>query len=308
MIIEFEKYLRYELNRSRHTVAAYMRDLRSFATWLTAGRLELFRPEDVTTSDIRSWLAREAKDCTARTLRRKTQSLRAFFHWMLSRGFATSNPAADIVPAKIPNHLPEFVKESEIEEIIASPATDFRGQRSRFTLLMLYSTGIREEELRTLSDADIDYSLGEVRIHGKRNKQRNIPLPEELLEEIRRWQRHRDDQYPQLVSLPAGERPLIAGPHGFLSPHTIYNIVHSALSGTSATRKSPHTLRHTFATAMLNNGSSLDSVKEFLGHESLATTQIYTHLSFAEMRRAYSSAHPRMKKEKPSEQKKNDSD
>lgn len=308
MISEFEKYLQYELNRSKHTVRAYICDVRAFAGWLTGGKPDAFRASDVTTSDIRGWLAQEAPGLSSRSLRRKTQSIRAFFHWMRTRGYTDSNPAADIQPAKLPKHLPETLKESEIEEIIANHPNEFRLQRARFILLMLYSTGIRQEELRTLTDADIDFSLREAKILGKRNKQRIVPLPDSLLHEIKEWQSARAREYPTLEALAATERPLIAGPHGFLSPHTLYNIVHEALSATSATRKSPHTLRHTFATAMLNNGASLDSVKEFLGHQSLATTQIYTHLSFAEMRRAYSAAHPRMKEKNDSETKKSNLD
>ncbi|MBD5303245.1 MAG: tyrosine-type recombinase/integrase [Bacteroides sp.] len=288
---EFEKYMRYELNRSPHTVEAYCRDIRQFMEWISAsGPASVFDPGSVTTGDIRAWLTSIAHHESPLTLRRKTQSLRAYFRFLLKRGAIKSNPAADVTLAKAPKHLPEFVKESEIEEIVENyNPDDFHSVRNHIVMLLLYSTGIRREELRTITDADIDFSLKEVKVLGKRSKQRNIPLPPELLEEIRHWQSVRDNRYPDLPT----PRPLIAGPSGALSRSAIYGIVREALASSSAMRKSPHVLRHTFATAMLNNGASLDSVKEFLGHSSLSTTQIYTHLSFAELKKAYNSAHPR---------------
>ncbi|MDE6339533.1 MAG: tyrosine-type recombinase/integrase, partial [Muribaculaceae bacterium] len=269
MIRAFEKYLRYELNRSEHTVEAYCRDIKQFAQWIAPESADSFEPESVTTGDIRAWLTSIAPDESPLTIRRKTQSLRAYFRFMLKRGVIKSNPAADVVLAKASKHLPEFVKENEIEEIVSSyNPNDFRSIREHIIMLLLYSTGIRREELRTITDADIDFSLREVKVLGKRSKQRNIPLPPELLEEIRAWQRIRDAQYPDLQS----PKPLIAGPSGAMSRAAIYGIVRDALSSSSAMRKSPHVLRHTFATSMLNNGASLDSVKEFLGHTSLSTT------------------------------------
>lgn len=290
MIEKFEKYLRYELNRSPHTVEAYCRDVRQFADWLTG-----FDAASVTTADIRAWLAEIAATESALTIRRKTQSLRAFFRFLLKQGKIKSNPAADVILAKAPKHLPEFVKENEIEDIVArGSGADFKSERSHIVMLLLYSTGLRREELRTITDADLDFSLREVKVIGKRSKQRTIPLAEELLQEIRHWQEIRDNRYPDLPS----PKALIAGPAGKMSRAAIYDIVRDALSASSAMRKSPHVLRHTFATAMLNNGASLDSVKEFLGHASLSTTQIYTHLSFAELKKAYISAHPRSRDKK----------
>lgn len=288
MIERFEEYMRLELNHSRHTVEAYIRDLRQFAQW--QGGLDA---SSVTTADIRAWLSSLASQDKARTIRRKAQSLRAFFRWLLKRGEISHNPASDIILAKIPKTLPEFVKEQEIEEVVTAPvARDFRGQRAHIVMLLLYSTGLRQEELRTLTDADIDFALREAKVTGKRSKQRVIPLPCSLLEEIAAWQKTRDAEYPHLPS----PRPLIAGAHGHISKSSLYGIVRNALAPTSASRKSPHILRHTFATSMLNNGAALDSVKEFLGHSSLSTTQIYTHLSFNELKKSYSAAHPRSTK------------
>lgn len=280
---------------------AYCRDIDQFVEWLSPGSgWELFNPRSVTTADIRAWLTSIAGADSPLTLRRKTQSLRAFFRYLLKQGKIRTNPAADVTLAKAPKHLPEFVKEKEIEEVINryDPA-DFRSARAHIVMLLLYSTGIRREELRTITDNDIDFSLREVKVLGKRSKERVIPLPAELLAEIRQWQTLRDSTYPDLPS----PKPLIAGASGAISRDTLYGIVHEALSATSAVKKSPHVLRHTFATTMLNNGASIDSVKEFLGHASLSTTQIYTHLSFAELKKAYNTAHPRSKGSVPSPEK-----
>ncbi len=306
MLREFENYLRLELNRSRHTVEAYSRDITRFVQWLSSpaketppavsGSVERAMPAaplSVTTADIRAWLGSLAPGESPLTLRRKAQSLRAYYRWLLKKGVISNNPAADLILAKAPKRLPEFVKEQEIEEIVGTydPA-DFRSHRAHIVMLMLYSTGLRQEELRTLTDADIDFSLQEAKVTGKRAKQRVVPLPPQLLEEIARWQHARDARYPDLPS----PRPLVCGPNGAISKKALYDIVKEALSSSSAMKKSPHVLRHTFATSMLNNGAALDSVKEFLGHSSLSTTQIYTHLSFNELKKSYSAAHPRARK------------
>lgn len=302
----FRDYLVLELNRSRNTSEAYCRDISQFIDWSTGNKQD-FTPDGVTSSDVRSWLGGLAPLLSAASLRRKAQSLRAFYHWMMKTGIAPSNPAADIVLAKLPKRLPSFVRENEIEEILeeterrpadeegATQKEDFFNAREHIILLILYSTGIRQEELRTLRDTDVDFSLREIKVLGKRSKQRVIPIADTLMEEIRRWQRLRNCEFGSLSS----DAPLIPGHNGRpISKSTLYNIVKKALASTSASKKSPHVLRHTFATSMLNAGSNLDSVKEFLGHNSIATTQIYTHLSFAELRRNYSGAHPRSAEKK----------
>lgn len=268
-----------------------MRDIRQFAGWLTSEHPDLFDPTTVTTSDIRAWLALLARTEAASSIRRKTQSLRAFFHWLMRQGAISQNPASDIMLAKLPKHLPEVVKGTEIEEILDSLKQhgDFQSIRARFILQLLYSTGMRQEEMRTLKDSDINFSLQEIKVTGKRNKQRVIPIPPALIAEIRKWQEVRDSRYSNLPS----PCPLIPGPKGAISKTQLYQIVHSALASCATSKKSPHALRHSFATAMLRNGAALDSVKEFLGHASLSTTQIYTHLSFSELKANYRVAHPR---------------
>ncbi len=296
---DFENYLLLELSRSRHTADAYLRDLRQFVDWLTGDTGSQFDPSSVTTQDIRAWLGSIARKEAPASIRRKTQSLRAYFHWLLKNGKIRLNPAADIILAKLPRRLPEYVKDDEIETLLETleKTTDYKTRRARFILLMLYATGLRQEELRQLTDDDIDFSLQVAKVTGKRNKQRIVPLAHQMIDEIRKWQNIRNDRYPDL----SNPIPLIPGTKGKISKGNLYKQVHDTLGNISATHKSPHLMRHTFATAMLRNGASLDAVKEFLGHASLSTTQIYTHLSFSELQASYRAAHPRSKDRSPAD-------
>ena len=308
LIDRFLKYLSLELNRSDLTVEAYGRDLRQFSEWITGLSNDRFIPEDVSLSDIRTWLASLAREgVTPRSLRRKAQSLRAFFKYLLRQGIITTNPTADLTLPKLPKNLPDNIRTEEIESILSKEEIIIENDdndgnennieeeiRSHLILEMLYSLGLRRAELIAISDRDISESSSEIKITGKRSKQRIVPVPAILLQHIARWQKLRDSLWPELET----PRPLLVVKGKRITPSQVYYVVKKALAGTSARRKSPHALRHTFATAMLNEGADLNSVKEFLGHASLATTQIYTHISFAEMKKAYEGAHPRSKKTK----------
>lgn len=304
LIREFLSYLEAEQRASSNTVEAYGRDLRQFIEWFSSGSLQ---NEDsilksVSTADVRGWAGSLADSgMTAATLRRKIQSLRAFFRWGMRRGKLTSNPAIDLVLAKKRKHLPNFIKETEMEDLLDRNHDGFAEERIHIALTLLYSLGLRQAELLALTDNDIDFTALEIRVTGKRNKQRVLPIPGSLAEEIARWQDIRDTRYPDLP------RPatVISGPHGRLSKSAFYSIIRDALAGVSAGRKSPHTLRHSFATAMVNNGADLDAVREMLGHESLSTTQIYTHLSFNELLADYRHAHPRSAHKDPTKEDKN---
>lgn len=293
-IEKFSSYLINELNRSVLTAEAYKRDLLQFASWLTAGKTESFSPSDVTVTDVRGWLsAVSSAGDSAVTLRRKTQSLRSFFRYLMKMGITDSNPADDITLAKKPRRLPAFVKEGEMEEILGREPSDFKGIRDHLVLDILYTCGIRQAELLALKDSDINLHSCEAVVTGKGNKQRLIPLPRALVEEIAEWQRIRNTRHG--ITADANTH-LFESRNGNLSKATLYNIVKRNLSGAAAERKSPHILRHTFATAMLNDGASLDTVKEMLGHSSMASTQIYTHVSFAQLKRNYDTSHPRANK------------
>lgn len=300
-IDEFLTYIRLELNRSPLTVEAYGRDLREFAAFLNkksevkdpCGKEEMLRR--ATTAEVRGWLAAMARNgISPRSLRRKTQALRAYYRCLRKRGEVQTNPAAEIQLAKIGRKLPEYVREQEMERILDTPHTSGDpdlAQRNRLLINMFYSCGIRRAELIKIKDADIDFHSRELRVHGKRDKTRIIPLPDMLLDEIRAWQKTRDSIFDL-----ENPKPLFCTKNGAMTGETVYNIVRMELLPTGSTHKGPHSIRHTFATSMLNGGAEINSVKELLGHASLQSTQIYTHLTFSDIRQAYDSAHPRSKK------------
>ncbi|MBP3299392.1 MAG: tyrosine-type recombinase/integrase [Muribaculaceae bacterium] len=295
MIDSFLTYLRNEVTYSPHTVYAYGCDLRQFAVWLTGGAPERFDAASVTVQDIRAWLGQLArKGLTPRSLRRKLLTLRSFWHWMRKTGYAAHNPAADVELPKLGRPLPHFVRETELESITAESefeTADWEEYRDVLIIDMLYSTGIRRSELLSLNDADIQLDAGEIKVIGKGNKERLIPIPTQL---CRRIARYRELRY---AAHGAGAPKFLLSHKGRpLNNDALSRIVKVKLASSTAERKTPHVLRHSCATALLRDGAEINSVKELLGHNSLATTQIYTHLSFSELKKNYKSAHPRAKK------------
>ena len=301
-LAKFLDYLRFELNRASLTIEAYELDLRQFIDWAKrninentrqeeAGHLE-FNFIDVKANDVRGWLVFLSKQGESpRTLRRKIISLRSLFKWMMKNGLIKNSPVENIPLPKIPKPLPDIVKGSEIEEALQNLKSSEEEQSPLEALVidMLYSLGIRRAELVGLDDSDISFSKGEVKVTGKRSKQRVIPVPQKLLDYIKEWQEYRN----RTETMPEGETPLFVVKGKRISPNQVYRIVNKALAGSNARKKSPHALRHSFASGMLNGGAEIDSVREFLGHASLSTTQIYTHISLSEIKKAYTSAHPR---------------
>lgn len=309
IIKDFENYLRYELYRSPHTADAYLRDLNAFINFRCADT-EAFNPKTITAHDIRHWIAvLSQKGDSPRTLRRKTQSLRAFFRYLCRRHGYADNPADEIILAKIPKHLPDFIKDADMIRLIYtaqenetsenSPQfdtqkyTDPLAQRNHLLLHILYATGMRRAEVISLTDNSISFSNNTIRVVGKGNKERVIPIAPLLSKEIQEWIPVRDELFPDLDS----PRPIIATRFGKMSPANIEIIINRLLNDETVAQKSPHTLRHSFATSMLNSGADLNSVRAILGHTSLSTTQIYTHLQFSDLRNIYSKAHPRAGKD-----------
>lgn len=294
MVKSFLDYLRYELYRSEHTIEAYRRDLEQFSKFYRANSTEEFSPAEVTATQIRRWLAALAdKGEAPASLRRKTQSLRAFFKFLCRRNLIDQNPAAEIILAKLPKPLPDFVRDADMERMLTDIPmdADLLTRRDHLILHLLYTTGLRRSEILQLTDDSVDTSNGRIRVLGKGRKERIVPIAPELAHEITEWQTVRDNEFPDLSS----PRPIIATRHGHMSVTNFEVIVKRLLRNENAGRKSPHTLRHTFATSMLNGGADLNSVRAMLGHSSLATTQIYTHLQTSDIQRAYSAAHPRAK-------------
>ena len=299
----FEEHLLYELNRSRLTVEAYLCDISQFATFLSGS---LQNVEDsgqavasATTADIRLWLGSLANDGgLPRTIRRKTQSLRTFYRFLLKRGITKSNPATDIILAKTDKPLPQFVREDEMERIVSRPDApeDFYSLRDRIMTSLLYTTGMRRAEIISLRDADADIISMQLKVTGKRNKQRIIPFGKDTADEISAYLTLRRSEPKESCGTGREAGLLFTHKGKRITEKRLTSIVREKLMNASVAKKSPHVLRHTFATTLLNHGAGINSVKELLGHASVATTQIDTHLSFAELKKNYSAAHPREKK------------
>lgn len=288
----FLTYIRCELNYSAHTVLSYRNDLEQWRDYATGGNPEKFRADDVTVNDLRLWVAKLSNDGNSpRTIRRKIQSLRAFYRYMMKCHGLKDNPAAELTPVRTDKPLPVYIRPTETAAILSETwdDTDFIETRDRLIILMFYTTGIRASELRSLLDINVDTTRGELKVLGKRNKERIIPFGNELSEMITLYRHLRDEAIdspaPQFFLRPTGE-PLYG--------NLIYQIVHRTLAGkVHSGRQSPHVLRHSFATDMLNNGADIKAVQQLLGHSSLASTQVYTHITYRELKLNYQHAHPR---------------
>lgn len=289
-IDNYLQFIRLEKNLSPHTVVAYRCDLEQWEQFLTSGK-EALDVKSVTTGDIRAWMLHLNKQGdSARTMRRKVQAVRSFYKWLMKQGMASDSPAAAVELARIPKRLPQLVRTSSMDELLDQEIdeTDFVQVRNRLIVMMLYETGMRRAELLDLLDRNVDTASGELKVHGKRDKDRIIPFGTELAQAIDSYRLLRDE----LVS--GCEHFFVKEDGNPLYPMLVYRIVRRALQEVGVTSKrSPHVLRHSFATAMLNDGAAINSVKELLGHESLATTQIYTHVTFSELKNNYKLAHPR---------------
>lgn len=302
MIDRFVAYLKHEVNASECTVAAYGSDLSQLNAWLTgretAGTGAEADFSSVTLADLRAWLAQlGAQGLSARSLRRKAQAARSFFRFLLREGVVSRNPASDLILPKLPKPLPSLLKEEELEPIVCDRAfqtDDWAEYRDRLIIDFLYSTGLRRSELLRLRDSDISFDRSEVKVFGKGRKERIVPLAPQLCERIRRYQKLRDDRW-QDAKIPEPGIFLYTDKGHPMNNSALSRIVKVELNDTTG-KKTPHVLRHTFATALLRDGAEINSVKELLGHASLATTQIYTHLSFSELQHNYKLAHPRAAK------------
>lgn len=298
LIDRFLQYMRYELNLSPLTVKSYGADLRQFVDFLTDGRGEqAFEPVSVTTSDVRAWMLSITTGRTglqASSVRRKLQAVRAYYRWLMRQGMAGASPAADVELAQLPKRLPTTVRQETIDAAIdALPADDqdFEHVRDQLMLMMLYDTGMRRAELIGLQDAWVDTAKRELKVHGKRDKDRIIPFGPELGAHIDRYRRVRD---AQVGREPGCDTFFVTAKGRQLYPALVWRTVHRALQQAGGTGKlSPHVLRHSFASAMLNDGAEIESVRQLLGHTSLAATQVYTHITLSDLKHNYELAHPR---------------
>jgi len=291
LINSFLDHLRYERNYSERTITSYRIDLLQFEEFLK-GEDE---NNEFTTADadlIRRWVVSLMDEkCKPASVNRKLSSLRSFYHFLIRGGKMTVNPMSKVVGPKKTKPLPVFLREDEMSRLLDEIPFEesFEGFRDRLILEMFYATGMRLSELIGLNDADVDFSSKLIKVTGKRNKQRLIPFGKELEEDLLIYIKVRNE------ALPEREKSLFVRKNGMrMYPVQVYRLVRRSLSKVVTLKKrSPHVLRHTFATAMLNDNAQLGAVKELLGHESLATTEIYTHTTFEELKKVYEQAHPR---------------
>ena len=276
----FLDYLRYERNYSDDTVKAYGEDIRQFQEF-GGEDVGLQSPSEVVVDVVREWMIHLMNLGYATTsVNRKLSSLRSYYKYLLRKGEVKVDPLRKITGPKNKKNLPVFVKESEMNRLLDDEdfGEGFEGCRDHLVIAMFYATGMRLSELIGLDDWDVDFAASVIKVTGKRNKQRLIPFGEELRVEMEAYVKQRDESVPvrsdAFFVRKTGER---------LYPNIVRKIVTRNLSKVVTVKKrSPHVLRHTFATSMLNHEAELGAIKELLGHESLATTEIYTHTTFEE--------------------------
>ena len=291
MINQFLDYLRYERNASPQTVQTYEESLRAFESYLTF-RDNGLSIDSVDTDLIRDWMESSMdKGNSASTINKNLSALRSFFRFALKRGLVKKDPAHAVTGPKKSKPLPQFLREGEMDRLLDGLEWDgsYNNVRARTILLLFYEAGLRRSELIGLDDKDIDFEAAQLKVTGKRNKQRIVPFGAELAEALKNYKAKRQEEFGEtsgaLFLSDKGER---------ISGAQVYQIVRKYLSMvTSLKKRSPHVLRHTFATAMLNNGAGLETIKSLLGHESVSTTEIYTHTTFEQLKRIYKEAHPR---------------
>lgn len=293
MIDKFIDYLRYERNRSELTVESYGRSLRDFETYFK-NRDSQLSWESVDSDIIRDWMeSMMDKGDMASTVNRCLSAVRSFYRFALSRGLVKHDPSHIVKGPKKQKMLPQYVRENEMDRLLDIPemwGDAYKDIRARTIIILLYETGLRRSELTGLNDADVDFVSRQLKVTGKRNKQRVIPFGEEMAAELQRYILARNAQFENRM-----EDALFLSDKGRrVTPSQVYVTVRKYLSKvTTMKKRSPHVLRHSFATAMLNNGAGIESVRKLLGHESVATTEIYTHTTFEQLKKVYKNAHPR---------------
>lgn len=291
MVNQFLAYLSYERNRSLATVSSYRKDLEAFQKFVQAQDSTLLWA-DVDADLVRDWMAEMMNEGQrATSINRRLSALRSFYRFALARNLVKSDPVQGVVGPKKDKPLPQFLKEKEMDELLQEDFwTDcYEDVRDRMIIMTFYETGIRLAELMNLCDGDVDFMSGQLKVTGKRNKQRLIPFGAELSQALQHYMGVRD---AQVVRHSAAL--FLANDGQQMTADAIRYRVRKHLSLVSTLKKrTPHVLRHTFATAMLNHKAGIESVKKLLGHESLSTTEIYTHTTFEQLKREYLNAHPR---------------
>jgi len=291
-------YLQYEKRYSTHTVLAYHSDLDDFSGFISMQ----YNISDLLQVDhtlIRSWLISLIdRKISTRSVNRKLSSIKSFYRYCQRQGLLTSNPMLKVVAPRTSKQLPVFLTHDNLENLLQKVAFEdsYEGTRDKMILTLFYATGIRRAELVQITIPDIDLNSGTLKVTGKRNKERIVPLGEQVIIQMNEYLYERKHFLSENKTVAANNcTSLFVTSKGLpVYPRLIYNIVHKKLSEIASNNKlSPHVLRHTFATHMLDDGADLNAIKEILGHSSLAATQVYTHNSIEKLKTIYKQAHPR---------------
>jgi len=291
VIQPFLDHLRFEKRYSQHTLISYQTDLEQFFAYL-ASQFDAPAVPAITAMFIRSWLAEMKEEgLESRSINRKISALKSFFKYQLKNGVIQQSPMTTIVSPKLSKRLPSFVEEKDMKTLFdyVEFSDDWKGRTEKLVLQLFYSTGMRLSELIGLKENQVDDSLKQVKVLGKGNKERIIPVSAELMQSIKTYIKDKpvqqEERHARLFLTEKGKP---------LQPRQVYSFVKQHLATvTTIQKKSPHILRHSFATHLMNNGADLNAVKELLGHSSLAATQVYTHNTIEKLKEVFKKAHPK---------------
>ena len=286
----FLSYLQFEKRYSVHTITAYSNDLIQFFDFIES-QYDSFELEQISGTMVRTWLAslKEA-ELTGKSLNRKISSLKSFFKFHIQAGVLTKSPMDTVTSPKISKRLPAFVAENDIEQLLLnlSFAEGWKGFTEKMVIQLFYATGMRLSELIQCKQNNVDLSKKQIKVLGKGNKERILPISAALAEELKKYIQQKPAEAAGVPNLFVTEK---GKP---LQPRAVYTFVKFYLSQvTTLQKKSPHVLRHSFATHLMNNGADLNAVKELLGHSSLAATQVYTHNTIEKLKEVFAKAHPK---------------
>jgi len=291
-IDNFIEYIAIEKRYSTNTLKAYKKDLQLFTLYLTE-EFELDNPEKANQEMIRSWVVNMMDEgLSGRSVNRKLSTLSSYYNYLIRMSVVTENPARHVAYVKTSHRLPTYFNEEQLGTLLNNKEDiqDFIKLRNRLVVELLYSTGMRRSELLSLKINSIDFSNNTIKVLGKRNKQRIIPLSKKHTEDIIAYIDKREEYFENY-----NDYLIVTNKGGKAYPRLIYRIINKELSSLTGSVISPHVLRHSFATHMLNNGADLNTIKEILGHANLTATQIYTHNTIDKLKKVYSKAHPRAK-------------
>ncbi|MFA9390935.1 MAG: tyrosine-type recombinase/integrase [Prolixibacteraceae bacterium] len=287
---EFIKYLQFEKRYSNHTLVAYKTDLGQFILYMNES-IGDFEFKEVTSRQIRSWIVKLMDNqIDARSVNRKISTLKSFYKYLMRQGYTDTNPAELVIKPKVGKKLPTFVQQKNLDQLldVGFFPSDFEGVRDKLIVSLLYGTGVRLAELKNLTILNLNKGDYTIKVLGKRNKERIVPYPHSIDAPLKEYLKLRAEISSNTNFL------FITSRGNQLYDKLIYRVVNKYLTlVTTISKKSPHVLRHSFATHLLNNGADLNAVKELLGHANLSATQIYTHTTFEKLKEIYKQAHPR---------------